>query len=169
MKKEEAAEHCGSGSSVLTSDTDAVTTTEAPPVRVKRVGRGGGARCPCFFLVALAREKEKNKEKWVESFSHARATRKKRGQRAPPPLPSRFTRTGGASVVVTAPVSDQSTPVCSGLNQYGKNRVYLYLLNKVFYPVLPNYRKPSILNDKVGKFYEIRYNNCHICRTRFHN
>ena len=40
------------------SDTDAVTTTEAPPVRVKRVGRGDGARCLCFFLVALAREND---------------------------------------------------------------------------------------------------------------
>ena len=39
--------------SVHRSDTDAVTTTEAPPVPVKRVGRGGGAHCPCFFLVAL--------------------------------------------------------------------------------------------------------------------
>ena len=44
--------------SVHRSDTDAVTTTETPPVRVKRVGRGGGARCPCFFLVALPREND---------------------------------------------------------------------------------------------------------------
>ena len=40
------------------SDTDAVITTEAPPVRVKRVGRGGGARSLYFFLVALAREND---------------------------------------------------------------------------------------------------------------
>ena len=45
-------------SSVLRSDTDAVTTTEAPPIRVKRVGKGGGASCPCFFLVALPREND---------------------------------------------------------------------------------------------------------------
>ena len=36
------------------SDSDAVTTTEAPPVRMKRVGRGGGAHYLCSFLVALA-------------------------------------------------------------------------------------------------------------------
>ena len=44
--------------SVHRSNTDAVITTEAPSVRVKRVGRGGGARCFCFFLVALAREND---------------------------------------------------------------------------------------------------------------
>ena len=45
-----------------------------------------------------------NKEKWDESFSRARATRKKQKLRAPPPLPipTRFTRTGGASVAVFA-------------------------------------------------------------------
>ena len=43
---------------MLRSDTDAVITIEAPPVRVKRVRRGGDARCPCFFLVPLAREKD---------------------------------------------------------------------------------------------------------------
>ena len=52
---------------------------------------------------------KENKEKWDESFSRARATRKKEGQRAPSPFPSRFSRTGGASVVVTASVSDLST------------------------------------------------------------
>ena len=40
------------------SNTDTVTTTEAPPVREKRVGKGGGARCPSFLLVALAREND---------------------------------------------------------------------------------------------------------------
>ena len=44
--------------SMLRSDTQAITTTEAPPVRVQRVGRGGGARCPCFFFVALARKND---------------------------------------------------------------------------------------------------------------
>ena len=44
--------------SVHRSDTDAVTTTEAPPVREKRVGKGGGARCLSVFLVALAREND---------------------------------------------------------------------------------------------------------------
>ena len=43
-----------------------------------------------------------NKELWDESFSRGRAARKKQGQRAPQPLPTRFTWTGGASVVVTA-------------------------------------------------------------------
>ena len=38
-------------------------------------------------------------------------TRKKQRQRAPPPLPTRFTRTGVASVVVTASVSDLCTLV----------------------------------------------------------
>ena len=45
------------GISVLRSDTDAVTTTEAP-VSEKRVGKGGGARCPSFFLVAFARKND---------------------------------------------------------------------------------------------------------------
>ena len=94
---------------MLRSDTDGATTTETPPVRVKWVERGGGACCPCFFLAALAREKEENNEKWHESFSRAIATRKKQEQRPPPPLPLRFTRTGGASVVVTTSVSDLST------------------------------------------------------------
>ena len=44
--------------SVHRSDTDAVTTTEAPPVRVKQVGSDDGARCLCFFLVALACEND---------------------------------------------------------------------------------------------------------------
>ena len=43
----------------------------------------------------------KNKKKWDESFSRVRAMRKGQKQRAPPPLPTRFTRTEGASVVVT--------------------------------------------------------------------
>ena len=33
-------------------------TTEALPVSKKPVGKGGGARCPCFFFVALAREND---------------------------------------------------------------------------------------------------------------
>ena len=61
--------------------------------------------------IALRGESEENKEKWDESFSRARATRKKQGQRAPPPFPTRFSRTGGAPVVVTASVSDLSTLV----------------------------------------------------------
>ena len=52
---------------------------------------------------------EEKKEKWDESFSRTRATRKKEGQRAPPPSPTRFSRTGCSSVVVTALVSDLST------------------------------------------------------------
>ena len=40
------------------SDTDAVTTTEVPAVSEKGVGKGGGARCLSFFLVALAREND---------------------------------------------------------------------------------------------------------------
>ena len=44
--------------SVLRSDTDAVTTTEAHPVSKKWVGKGGGPRCPSFFLVALTREND---------------------------------------------------------------------------------------------------------------
>ena len=52
---------------------------------------------------------EENKEKWDESFSRARGTRKKERQRAPPPFPTRFSLTGRASVVVTASVSDLST------------------------------------------------------------
>ena len=43
---------------MLRSDTDAVTTAETPPVSEKRVGKGGGARCLSFFLVALAREND---------------------------------------------------------------------------------------------------------------
>ena len=53
---------------------------------------------------------------WVSSWPFlgavcSRATRKKQGQHAPPPLPTRFTRTGagGVSAVVTALVSDLST------------------------------------------------------------
>ena len=59
--------------------------------------------------IALQGGSVENKEKWDESFSRARATRKKQGQRAPPPFPTRFSRTGGASVVVTASVSDLCT------------------------------------------------------------
>ena len=44
--------------SVHRFDTDAVTTTEASPVSEKGVGKGGGARCLSFFLVALAREND---------------------------------------------------------------------------------------------------------------
>ena len=44
--------------SVLRSDADAVTNAEAPPARVKREGRGGGMRCPCFFFVAVACEND---------------------------------------------------------------------------------------------------------------
>ena len=50
-------------------------------------------------------------EKWDESSSRARATRKKEGQRALQPFPTRFSRTGSASVVVTASESDLSTLV----------------------------------------------------------
>ena len=59
--------------------------------------------------IVLQGGSEENKEKWDESISRASATRKKQGQRAPPPFPTRFSRTGGASVVVTASVSDLST------------------------------------------------------------
>ena len=44
--------------SVQWSDTDAVRSTEAPCIRVKLVGRGSGARWPCSFLVAFAREND---------------------------------------------------------------------------------------------------------------
>ena len=39
------------------SDTDAVTTIEAPPVDVKRVGRGSGARCPFLPRRSCTRER----------------------------------------------------------------------------------------------------------------
>ena len=67
--------------------------------------------------IALQGGSEGNKKKWDELFSRARATRKKRGQRAPPPFLTRFSRTAGASVVVTALVSDLCTLVttsCEG-------------------------------------------------------
>ena len=41
---------------------------------------------------------EENKEKWDESLSRARVTKKKQGQCAPSPFPTRFSWTGGASV-----------------------------------------------------------------------
>ena len=122
--------------SVLRSDTDAFTTTEIPPVRVKRVGKGGGACCPCFFLVALARE---NKEKWDESFSRARATRKKEGQRAPPPFPTCFSRTGGVSVVVTASVSD----LCSCAVEWLHSTVVHTQCAQIWYRRSHNYRSTS--------------------------
>ena len=62
-----------------------------------------------ILKIALHGGSEENKEKWDEPFSRARATRKKEGLRAPPPVPTRFSWTEGASVVVTASVSDLST------------------------------------------------------------
>ena len=59
--------------------------------------------------IALQGGSEEKKEKWDESFSRARATRKKERQRAPAPFPTPFSLTGGASVVVTASVSDLCT------------------------------------------------------------
>ena len=64
-----------------------------------------------ILKIALHGGSEENKEKWDEPFSRAGATRKKVGLRAPPPFPTRFSRTEGASVVVTASVSDLSTLV----------------------------------------------------------
>ena len=61
-----------------------------------------------------------NKEKWDESFSHARATRKKQSQRAPQPLPTCFTRTGGASAVVLRryPICAHWSPLCFAVTRY---------------------------------------------------
>ena len=78
---------------------------------------------PVAHKIALQGGSEENKERWDESFSRARATRKKQGHRTPPTLAARFTRTGGASVVLTASVSDlctltltsPSSCLCSGI------------------------------------------------------
>ena len=74
--------------------------------------------------IALQGGSEENKEKW-DSFTRARAGKSegnkgKQGQRAPPPFPARFSRTEGASVVVTASVSDLSRRSIGTVRSHGR-------------------------------------------------